>query len=234
MQIKDSVVLVTGANRGIGAEFVRQLKERGAAKIYATARDAASITADGVEAVALDVTDEGQVRAIAERATDVTILINNAGVSLGADLIGGDMDTIRRELETNAFGPLNTTRAFAPVLAANGGGAILNVLSAIAWFAAPGATSYGMSKAAAFSLTEGTRALLARQGTQVAGLLMALIDTDMAAGMDAPKTAPETLVATALDGLEAGAIEILGDAMTVQLKAHMHLDPAERYAMFAG
>jgi NAD(P)-dependent dehydrogenase (short-subunit alcohol dehydrogenase family) len=234
MQIQDSIVLVTGANRGIGAEFVRQLQQRGAAKIYATARDAGSITAAGVEALALDVTDEGQVRAVAERAADVQILINNAGISLGVDLLDGDLATIRRELETNTFGPLNMTRAFAPVLGANGGGAILNVLSAASWFGAPGNTSYSMSKAAAWGLTEGIRVLLAGQGTQVAGLHMALVDTDMTAGVDAPKSTPEAIVTAALDGLEAGAVEILGDDITVALKAHMHLDPAERSAALAG
>lgn len=234
MQIKDSVVLVTGANRGIGAEFVRQLTERGAAKIYATARDADSITADGVEAVALDVTDDGQVRAVAAHATDVQILINNAGVSLGVDLLDGDLGTIRRELETNAFGPLNTIRAFAPVLGANGGGAILNVLSALSWFAAPGSGSYSLSKAAAWSITDGARVELAGQGTQVTGLHMALVDTDMTAGYDAPKSTPEAIVTAALDGLEAGAVEVLGDATTVGVKAHLHLDPAERYALLAG
>ncbi|PSL37904.1 short-subunit dehydrogenase [Labedella gwakjiensis] len=234
MQIKDSVVLVTGANRGIGAEFVRQLAERGAAKIYATARDASTITADGVEAVALDVTDAERVQAVAAFATDVDIVINNAGVSLGADVLGGDLDTVRREFETNVFGPLNVTRAFAPILGANGGGAILNVISALSWFAAEGSTSYSMSKAAAWSLTEGTRVELAGQGTQVVGLHMALVDTDMTAGFDAPKSTPAAIVTAALDGLEAGALEVLGDDVTVGVKAQLHLDPAERYALLAG
>lgn len=234
MQIKDSVVLVTGANRGIGAEFVRQLAERGATKIYATARDASTITADGVEAVALDVTDAERVQAVAAFATDVDIVINNAGVSLGADVLGGDLDTVRREFETNVFGPLNVTRAFAPILGANGGGAILNVISALSWFAAQGSTSYSMSKAAAWSLTDGSRVQLAGQGTQVVGLHMALVDTDMTAGMDAPKSSPAAIVTAALDGLEAGAVEVLGDDVTVGVKAQLHLDPTERYAMLAG
>lgn len=235
MLIADAVVLVTGANRGIGAEFVRQLRERGAAKVYATARNAESIDIDGVHALALDVTDEEQVQTVAAQARDVTLLINNAGVASGTDLLGGDLGTIRDDLETNFFGPLHLTRAFAPILEANGGGAILNVLSAAAWFSAPGATSYAMTKAAAWSLTDATRVQLASQGTQVAGLLMALVETDMSAGVDAPKSSPASIVTAALDGLEAGAIEILADEITVGLKAQMHLDPAERYgAMITG
>lgn len=234
MQINDAVVLVTGANRGIGAEFVRQLKERGAAKIYATARDAQTIGVDGVEALALDITDAGQVRAVAARAGDVTLLINNAGVASGADLVTGDLSAIRDDLETNLFGPLHLTRAFAPILAANGGGAILNVLSAAAWFSSPGATSYAMTKAAAWSLTDATRVQLAAQGTLVSGLLMAVVETDMSAGIDAPKSSPAAIVAAALNGIEAGATEILADDITVGLKAQMHLDPAQRYgAMIA-
>lgn len=235
MLIADAVVLVTGANRGIGAEFVRQLKERGAAKVYATARNADSLDIDGVHALALDVTDEDLVRSVAAQAHDVTLLINNAGIASGTDLLGGDLDTIRADLETNLFGPLHLTRAFAPILEANGGGAILNVLSAAAWFSSPGATSYAMTKAAAWSLTDATRVQLASQGTQVAGLLMALVETDMTAGIDAPKSSPASVVTAALDGIEAGAIEILADEITVGLKGQMHLDPAERYgAMITG
>ncbi|KJQ52734.1 SDR family oxidoreductase [Microbacterium sp. SA39] len=235
MLIADAVVLVTGANRGIGAEFVRQLRERGAAKIYATARDVDPIDVDGVHALPLDITDEGQVRAVAAQARDVTLLINNAGVASGTDLLGGDLATIRDDLETNLFGPLHLTRAFAPILVANGGGAILNVLSAAAWFSSPGATSYAMTKAAAWSLTDATRVQLASQGTQVAGLLMALVETDMSAGIDAPKSSPASIVTAALDGIEAGAIEILADEITVGLKGQMHLDPTARYgAMITG
>jgi NAD(P)-dependent dehydrogenase (short-subunit alcohol dehydrogenase family) len=235
MKIKNSVVLVTGANRGIGAEFVSQLKARGAAKIYATARSVESIGVNGVEALALDITDDGQVQSVAARVNDVELLINNAGVSSGADLVSGDLDVIRQELETNFFGPLKLTRAFAPILRANGGGAILNVLSAAAWFAAPGATSYAMTKAAAWSLTDATRVELATQGTQVLGLHMAMVDTDMTASLDVPKSSPAVIVAAALDGIEAGATEVLADAMTVQLKAGLHLDPTERYgAMISG
>lgn len=230
MQIKNSVVLVTGANRGIGAEFVRQLKARGAARIYATARTAGSIDDSDVEALALDVTDDQQIEAAAVRAADVTVLINNAGVASGADLISGDLLTIRRELETNLFGMLKLTRAFAPVLKRNGGGAILNVLSAASWMSARGAGSYAMSKAAAWSLTDATRLELATQGTQVLGLHMAMVDTDMTAGLDVPKSTPADVVAQALDGLESGADEVLADALTQHLRDSLGLPTLERYA----
>ncbi|MBJ2121689.1 SDR family oxidoreductase [Arthrobacter sp. MSA 4-2] len=233
MQIKGSTVLITGANRGIGGEFVRQLQARGAGKIYATARDTDSIHllggVEGVEVLGLDITDDDQIEAVAARAVDVDLLINNAGVASGADLLAGDLEVIRREFEINFFGALKMTRAFAPVLGANGGGAVLNVLSAASWFSAPGATSYAASKAAAWSLTDATRVLLAAQGTEVLGLHMALVDTDMTAGIDAPKTHPADVVAAALDGIEQSRTEVLADPITVGLKSGLHLDPAARY-----
>ncbi|RJU00297.1 SDR family NAD(P)-dependent oxidoreductase [Arthrobacter frigidicola] len=233
MQIQGSTVLITGANRGIGAEFVRQLKARGAGKIYATARDTDSIQlpggVEGVEVLGLDITDDDQIEAVAARAVDVDLLINNAGVASGADLLTGDLEVIRREFEINFFGALKMTRAFAPVLGANGGGAVLNVLSAAAWFSAPGATSYAASKAAAWSLTDATRVQLADQGTEVLGLHMALVDTEMTAGIDAPKTHPADVVAAALDGIEQSRTEVLADPITVGLKSGLHLDPAARY-----
>lgn len=231
MQIKNSVALVTGANRGIGAEFVRQLKARGASKVYAASRTAGTAEgSEGVEQVVLDVTDDAQIRAVTVSAGDVDLLINNAGIASGAELLSGDIDTVRHELETNLFGVLKLTRAFAPVLAANGGGAILNVLSAVSWLTARGASSYAMSKAAAWSLTDATRLELADQGTQVVGLHVALVDTDMTAELDAPKSSPATVVAAALDGIEAGATEVVADELTARIKTSLGLSPAERYA----
>jgi NAD(P)-dependent dehydrogenase (short-subunit alcohol dehydrogenase family) len=230
MQIKGSVVLVTGANRGIGAEFVRQLTERGAAKVYAAARNPDSITADGVEAIALDVTDHAQVAAAAARAGDVQLVINNAGASSGLSLVGSEVDDIRNELETNFFGPLTMARAFAPALATNGGGAILNVLSALSWISAPGATVYAASKAAAWSLTDGIRIELAAQGTQVVAMHMGMVDTDMTAGMDLVKISPATAVTAALDGIEAGLGEVLVDDTATYVKSTLGLSPDERYA----
>jgi len=234
MRIEGATVLVTGANRGIGAAFVRLLLERGAARVYAGARDAASVpAAAGVVPLTLDVTDAAQVEAAARAAGDVDLLVNNAGISTGTGLVVGDEATIRREMETNFFGPLRTTRAFAPVLRANGGGAIVNVVSALSWFTAPGGGAYSASKAAAWMLTDSTRLELAEQGTHVVGVHMGLVDTDMVRGYDAPKLAPEELAGAALDAVESGAQEVLGDEWARFVKAGLTLAPQERYAQIA-
>jgi len=238
MQIRESVVVVTGANRGIGAEFVRQLRERGAARVVAGARDASTVAGVGtdpvtgtvVEAVSLDVTDHEAVQRVADAAGDVTIVVNNAGISSAIPLVTGDLAAIRREFETNVFGPLAVTRAFADTLARNGGGAVLNVLSASSWSSFPGATTYGATKAGAWGLTDGLRLELAAQGTQVTGLHMGLVDTDMTAGFDGEKITVSDVVTAALDGLERGDLEVLADEPARQVKASLALDPADRYA----
>ena len=234
MQITGSTALVTGANRGLGAQFAQQLLERGARRVYATARRPESVTLPGVEVLGLDVTDPEQVAAAARLADDVDLVVNNAGVNSGATLVTGDLADIRHDMAVNLFGPLLMARAFAPVLAANGGGAILNVLSGASWFVAPGNTSYGVSKAAAWGLNDGLRIELAGQGTQVTSVLMGVVDTDMAAGYPGEKASPRDVVDRALDGLEAGASEVLGDDLVGAAKASLVMDPAERYAKFLG
>jgi NAD(P)-dependent dehydrogenase (short-subunit alcohol dehydrogenase family) len=229
VDLTNAVVLVTGANRGIGAEFVEQLQRRGAAKVYAAARDASTLLADGVHPLELDVTDAAQVAAAAAAAGDVQLLVNNAGISTGTSLLTGDEASIRREMETNFFGPLLMTRAFAPVLAANGGGAVLDVVSAMSWFAVPGAGAYSASKAAAWVLAESTRLELAAQGTHVVAVHMGLVDTDMARGLDAPKITPSALVDAALDAVESGAQEVLADDWARFVKSGLALGPEERY-----
>ena len=229
MQLKDAVVLVTGANRGIGAEFVAQLKERGAAKIYAASRNANAVDADGVEPIQLDITNPKQVRAAADAAADVQVLVNNAGISTGTSVVAGAVADIRREIDTNFFGPLLMIQAFAPILKANGGGAILNVVSALSWFTAPGAGAYAASKAAAWSLTDSARLELAGQGTHVVGVHMGLVDTDMAAGVQAPKISPTTLAVAGLDAIESGLDEVLADDWSRFVKSGLTLDPSARY-----
>lgn len=229
MDLKNAVVLVTGANRGIGAEFVTQLKERGASKIYAATRSGAAIDVEGVEAIRLDVTDPASIRAAAAAAGDVQVLINNAGIAAGTSVVTGDVADIRREMDTNFFGPLLMTQAFAPILKANGGGAIVNVASALSWFTAPGAGGYAASKAAAWSLTDSTRLELAGQGTQVIGVHMGYVDTDMAAGAQAPKISPTTLAAAALDAVESGLDEVLADDWAKLVKSGLTLGPTARY-----
>ncbi|MFG1642800.1 SDR family NAD(P)-dependent oxidoreductase [Amycolatopsis sp. NPDC049252] len=169
MKIENCVALVTGANRGIGEQFARELVERGASRVYAGARDAGAVSVPGVEAVALDITDPASVAAAASLARDVTLLVNNAGVARAQNLVVGDLGKIRDEVETNLFGTLSMIRAFAPILGRNGGGAVVNVLSAASWFTYPGSGSYAVSKAAAWSMTTGVRMELAHQGTQVVG-----------------------------------------------------------------
>ncbi|WP_422749955.1 SDR family oxidoreductase [Mycobacterium sp. WMMD1722] len=229
MQLRNSVVLVTGANRGIGAAFVAQLKQRGAAKIYAAARDASTIGVDGVEPIELDVTQSDQVQAAADVAGDVQVLINNAGISTGTSLISGDLTSIEREMRTNFYGPLLTTRAFAPILAANGGGAILNVISALSWFTVSGVGAYSASKAAAWSLTDATRLELMAQRTHVVAVHMGLVDTAMSKGFDGPKIAPSVLADAGLDAIEAGRTEVLADDWTTLVKDGLVLEPSERY-----
>jgi NAD(P)-dependent dehydrogenase (short-subunit alcohol dehydrogenase family) len=229
MQLKNAVALVTGANRGIGAEFVAQLKERGARKIYAASRNASSVGVDGVEPIQLDITDPSQVQAAADAAGDVQVLINNAGISTGTSVVSGAVADIRREMDTNFYGALLMTQAFAPILKANGGGAILNVVSALSWFTAPGAGAYAASKAAAWSLTDSARIELADQGTHVVGVHMGLVDTDMAAGVQAPKISPTTLAAAGLDAIESGLDEVLADDWAKFVKSGLTLGPSERY-----
>jgi NAD(P)-dependent dehydrogenase (short-subunit alcohol dehydrogenase family) len=219
MKIENAVALVTGANRGIGLAFTRALLARGARKVYAAARDPASVTLPGVEPIRLDVTKADEVAAAAARAGDVTLLINTAGIGQPDRFLGPDSEAnARRHLETNYFGVLRTTRAFAPVLAANGGGALLNVLSIVAWINGGQLAPYAASKSAAWSLTNALRHELAAQGTQVLALHMAFVDTDLVRALDGPKSSPDEIVARALDGLEAGLEEVLADERTRLVK----------------
>ncbi len=230
MDIAGSVALVTGSNRGIGNAFVRVLQQRGAARVYATARNPELVDIPGVEVLQLDVTDPASVARAAEQASDVTLVISNAGIAANGPLLTGDLDHIRLVMETNFFGTLNVARAFAPVLGANGGGAILTVVSALAWFSLDGVGPYAASKAAAWSLTDSIRIELAPQGTQVTGLYVGAVDTDVMAGIDVPKSAPEDIARITLDGVETGLAEVIADAMTAQVKLALSKSPEERYA----
>jgi NAD(P)-dependent dehydrogenase (short-subunit alcohol dehydrogenase family) len=219
MQIKDAVVFITGANRGLGLEFAKQALARGAKKVYAAARDVSTITLPGVVPVQLDVTKPEQAAAAARACGDVTLLINNAGIGRVGGIASDNAETVLREqLETNLFGVFHVARAFAPVLGRNGGGAILNMLSILSWVNTPMLGGYGVSKAAAWALTNSLRAELAPQGTQVAGFHGGFIDTDMIRDFEVPKARPEDVVRDSLDEIEQGAIEITVDDSTRQVK----------------
>ncbi|MFD3579815.1 SDR family oxidoreductase [Streptomyces sp. NPDC058644] len=225
MELKNAVAVVTGANRGLGRLLAVQLVEQGA-KVYAAARRPESIDLPGVTPLHLDVTDEQSIREAAVTASDATLLINNAGISTGATLIGGDLDEVRREMETNFFGPLAATRAFAPVIEGNGGGAVLNVLSALSWFHPAGLGSYAASKAAAWALSDATREELAPRGITVSALHVGYMDTDMAAGVPADqKVAAADVAAQALHGIETGLPEILADETSRYVKQSLSAAP---------
>jgi NAD(P)-dependent dehydrogenase (short-subunit alcohol dehydrogenase family) len=225
MKIRDSVALVTGANRGIGLEFARELLAAGARKVYAAARDPESIKLDGVERVRLDVTKPETIAAAAKRCADVNLLINNAGIALWTGFLApASVEAARAEMETNYFGPLWLSRAFAAALAANGGGAIINMLSVLSWVSVPAGGTYSASKAAAWSLTNWLRTDLKRQGTQVLGVHVGPVDTDMASQLTFPKVKPVQVVRQALSALEAGRSEVLVDDLTRQVKADLSAD----------
>jgi len=219
MKIENSVVLITGANRGIGLAFARALLARGARKVYAAARDPSTVTLPGVQALQLDVTKPEEIAAVALHAGDVTLVINNAGIAQPGGFLAPDSDAVsRRIFKTNFFGVLNMSKAFAPVLKANGGGALLNVLSVASWVNGGELAAYSASKSAAWSLTNALRHELVAQKTQVLGLHMAYVDTDLTRGFEVPKTSAEDIVQRALDALEAGADEVLADTLTEQVR----------------
>lgn len=227
MDIKNATVFITGANRGIGLAFAKEALARGARKVYAAARNPDHVALPGVTPVKLDVTSPDDVRAAAELAADTTLVINNAGIAeLGSFGTQDAEARLRRHLEVNLFGVLRTSQAFAPVLARNGGGALLNVASIASWISGPLLANYAVSKAALWSLSNALRNDLRGQGTQVLTLHMGFVDTGLTHGIDAPKSTPEDIVARALDALEAGAIEVLADEPTRAVKRGLGAEPA--------
>lgn len=220
MDISTTTALVTGANRGFGRALAGELLARGAT-VYAAARDAARIDLPGARALELDITDPASVAAAAAAAGDVTLLVNNAGSATGANLLTGDLDQIRLEMETHYLGTLSVTRAFAPVIERNGGGSILNVLSVLSWFALPTGGAYGAAKAAEWGLTNALRLQLAPANIRVAGLHVGFMDTDMTRAVTAPKLDPAAVAAYAVDQLAAGAYEILADDLSRDVRAKL-------------
>ena len=227
MKIDNAVVLVTGAKRGLGRAFAEAAVARGARKVYAAVRDPSALTLQGVTPVQLDVTRPQDVTAAAAQCTDVSLLINNAGIAqFGGFLAEDSIASAQMQMDTNFFGPLRLSRAFAPVLAANGGGAILNVLSVASWLNGPMLGVYAATKSAAWGLTNGLRLELASQGTQVSGVHVGFVDTDLTRAIALPKLDPAMVAAAALDGLASGEPEVLVDDVSREVKRGLSASPA--------
>lgn len=227
--INNAVVLVTGANGGLGTEFVRQALKRGAAKVYAAARNPREWDDDRVVPLRLDVTDEESVHAAAVAADDVSVLVNNAGVLRSGSLIDGDLGGVREQMETNFFGPLLVTRAFAGALRRSRG-AVVNVASVLSWLAV--GNGYSASKAALWSATDSMRLDFAPDGVQAVGAYLAFTDTPMTPG-DMPKNDPADVVRTVLGGVESDAHEVLADDLTRQARASLAAPVHHRYQALA-
>ncbi|WP_156686077.1 SDR family oxidoreductase [Mycobacterium sp. Marseille-P9652] len=217
VNVKGATVLVTGGQRGLGKAIVAELLERGAAKVYATARAPKPSADPRVVSVELDVTDPDSVAALAVTASDAEIVINNAGILAAPNLLASDIDEVRAVFETNVFGALRVARAFAPVLADNGGGALVDILSILSWL--PGFGGYGASKAALWSITNSLRVELEKQGTLVVGVHLSYTETDMTNGFDVAKNDPRDVARAVVDGIERGEPEVLADDDTRQVKA---------------
>lgn len=241
MNVQGSTVLITGANRGIGKAYVEAFLQAGAVRIYATARSLAALEAvvamapDRIIPLALDVTRPEEVAVVAQQAPDVNILINNAGV-LGAGGLFTDqsVETAQWEMQTNYFGTLSMVRAFAPVLKRNGGGAIVNLLSIVSVVNAPVFSSYSASKAALYSLTQGVRAELAQQGTQVIGIFPGPVDTAMSEGVPMDKVAPTEVAKATIRAIVERTEEVYPDPVSQSVFTHLQNPLKEVEKQFAG
>lgn len=231
VKVRNSIALVTGANRGLGRVFCHGLLQNGAAKVYAAARHPGQIHMSGVVPIRLDVTSISDVLEAADVCRDVTILVNNAGVLRDSAMLGeGSEEAARQEMETNFFGPLSIVQRFAPVLAANGGGAIVNILSVASWFTNPSMATYCASKAAAQVLTDAIRMQLRNKGTRVIGVYAGYIDTDMASHVNTRKTAPMQVVERTLAALESGLDRVFADDRATYIDQRVRADREAFYA----
>jgi NAD(P)-dependent dehydrogenase (short-subunit alcohol dehydrogenase family) len=214
MTIEGKTILVTGANRGVGKALVEEALRRGAKRVYAGTREPLAHADERVTPLTLDVTDAGQIRAAVDRVDSLDIVINNAGLALYDDL--SDRAALEQSLAVNLFGPYDVTQAFLPLLSESRG-ALVNVVSLAAWATLPIIPSYSVSKAAAFSLSQGLRALLAGRGVSVHAVMLGPVDTDMTQGFEIPKASPESVARGILDGVENGEEEIFPDPMSAPM-----------------
>ncbi|OKI84537.1 SDR family oxidoreductase [Micromonospora sp. CB01531] len=228
--LNGAVVLITGANGGLGTHFVHQALERGATKVYAAARNPRDWNDDRIIPLVLDVTSPESIAAATDIANDVTIVINNAGASNGSSVLG-DLAAARELFETNFWGALAVTNAFSPALKTSRG-TVLNVLSVLSWLGIGDA--YSATKAALWQATNTQRIKLAPEGVHVAGLHLGYADTPMTKGVDAPKLDPADVVRSAYDGIEAGSYEILADELSIQVKAGLAAPIEALYPQLAG
>jgi NAD(P)-dependent dehydrogenase (short-subunit alcohol dehydrogenase family) len=235
MDISTSTPVVTGAARGLGFHLVDELLERGVPRVYALARDPGRVRHDDrVVPVAFDLLDPATIAAAARSAADATLLINNASTATFAGPLDATVDGVQQEMAANFDGTYATIRAFVPVLEANGGGRIVNVLSLLALASTPPMTGYSASKAAAHSLTQALRPVLAARGIGVHGVYPGGIDTDMLAGIDAPKTAPAQVAAAILDALADGVEDIFPDPNAQAMATVWWSDPKAFERAFSG
>ncbi|MFI6673252.1 SDR family oxidoreductase [Kribbella sp. NPDC050470] len=225
--LEGAVVLVTGGQRGIGKAIVDDLLDRGVAKVYATARNPKPSSDPRVVPLALEITDQASIDALVAAVPDVTVLVNNAGAGSPDTYLDTPIEAVRDVFESNFFGPLNLTRALVPVIERNGGGHILNAHSALSWVALHGA--YAATKAAFWLQSNAIRLELLDRGIGVTGLHMGYVDTDMATAVTAPKARPEDIAKQALDGIEAGAHEVLADDTARGAKALASQDLSAAY-----
>ncbi len=217
VNIKGSTVVVTGGQRGLGKAVVDEFLRRGAAKVYATARSPKPSEDPRVVSVELDVTKPDSIAALAASATDADIVVNNAGIIGAHSLLSSDIEEVRVVFETNYFGALRVAKAFAPILADNGGGALVDIASILSWVAGFG--GYGDSKAALWSATNSLRVELEKQGTLVTGVHLSFTETEMTTGFDVPKNDPRDVARQIVDGIERGDAEVLADGDTRYMKA---------------
>ena len=229
--IEGAEALVTGGNRGFGRAMVEELLDRGAAKVYATARSPHTPPDRRIVPLALDVTNDNSVAEAAEAATGVSIVVNNAGIALNTPVLDAPLADIRAELETNLFGIIRVSRAFAPILARHPSSSLVNVLSVLSWLAF--GKGYEISKAAAWSATNSMRVRLRDQGTVVTALHVAYMDTDMTARLDVPKADPRDIARQTADAIATGQFEVLADQTTRTVKSRLSDDLTNLYQQLA-